>query len=748
MRDPRTKTTAIAALLALAAALLLLVSCSEGDDGEEFDFERQPQGFRAEIDGPGDSLFLVLVWEPPANVEGLVAYHLWAVLAEETDEIAAFVSRQTGFRDDAEERGLPAGVRHWSVPADSADGSLVRWTIPSEVAETVSGLSLGAVRWLLWAEYSGSRTPGSRVSTRVYYRDVFPPEPVTAEATPFADSALIVWDRPFDLADNLNPNRSGKIFGYRVQFRAVTGDFVAKKPRFAVATGFDEDALLPNKSIDPPGGGAELTRDRIVDVDPTDEEYSIVLLDGRTWSGTSPDSNRLGIVVRNLRPNRDYLARITPYDSLGTLRDLDDNMMEVRDVRFTTTDASEPVFAPAFRLSATDAIGAWVLSWKPATDEESGIESYLFVRIDADTAEGRADTLRWSAKADTLEPVSGRLSLLLKNLVPGVEISLSATARDSSGHLSRPADTTFSLPPQTSLACPTGMVGVQGADSLPDFCMDRFEHREDGKFVTQVRWSEARAACRALSDGEWEFDLCGEAQWTRACAEGTSRSWGVLETDEDLLPRLLVQECGVGTGDSSASADVRQRSLSCATGAGVRDLPGHYQEWVVGPAADSMRIKGGSWMKPNGTDQTTALSLASCGARAAGTWNRPKFVLRDGHDTLFVFYGDSTRFSGPANDTAMRRLVSDTLVWNPADSVQAYAVYADSSSSELLGRDTLVHYPTREGWAEANANGLDYRKEGDPIPAFVYGTRLVSPGDLYQHRSVGFRCCALPASEP
>ncbi len=745
MRDPKAKPAAFPALPALAAALLLLlVSCSDGDDGEEFDFERQPQGFRAETDGPDDSLFLVLAWEPPANVEGLVAYHLWAVLAEETGEIAGFVSRQTGFRDDAQERNLPAGVRHWSVPADSADGSVVRWTIPPDVAETVSSLSLGAVRWLLWAEYSGSKTPGSRVSTRVYYRDVFPPEPVSAEATPFADSVLVEWDRPFDLADNLEPNRPGRIFGYRVRFSVLTGDFVAKKPRFAVSRGFGDDALLLNKSLDPLGG-VELTKERIVDAPPTDEEYSFVLLDGKTWSGTSPDSNRLGFVARNLKPNQDYLVRIVPYDSLGVLRDLEDNMAEVRDLRFSTTDASEPAFAPAFRLVATDAVGAWILSWKPASDAESGIESYLFVRIDADTAEGRADTLKWSAKADTLEPVSGRLAQLLKNLVPGVEVSVSVAARDSSGHLSRPADTTFSLPPQTSLACPAGTVGVQGADSLPDFCMDRFEHREDGKFVVQVRWSEARAACQGLSDGEWTFDLCSEAQWTRACTEGTGRNWGVLETDEELLPRLLVRECGVGTGDPDASADVSLRSLSCATGAGARDLPGHYQEWVVGPAADSMRIKGGSWMRPNGADQTTALSLASCGARASGIWSRPKFVLRDGHDTLFVFYGDSTRFSVPANDTAMRRRVSDTLVWNPADSVQAYAVYADSSSSELLGRDTLVHYPTREGWAEANANGLDYRKEGSPVPAFVYGTRQVSPGDLYQHRSVGFRCCALPS---
>ena len=726
------------ALPALFAAALS--GCSDDADGEEFSFERQPQGFKAETDGSGDSIHWVLVWETPSDPERLKAYHLWAILAEETEETAAFVSRQTGFSGDVDESRLPAGIRHWSVAPDSG-ATRERWRIPDDAHAEARSLSLGAVRWLLWAEYSDSRRPGNRISTRVYYRDVFPPEPVTVEVTAFADSALLSWNRPFDLADNLEPNRSGRIFGYRLELSALTTDFAGRRPFFALREGADSSALLVDRTIVSAGNGTPLDEGAVEKRAPTDEAVSVVVLDGKSWKGTSPDDERFVVSVRNLRPGQGYRARVTPFDSLGVTRDLDDNPMETRPADFVTTDSTKPVFNASPTLSPTDRIGTYLLGFRPATDRQTGIARYEFERVDADTLEGRADTVAWSVLVDTLELEGGRHYVALGNLVPGVVVSLGLAARDSSGHLSDRVDTVFSLPPKSALACPAGMVAVAGDGSSGDFCMERFEHRDGDRFVTQVRWDEAREACKALGDGSWEADLCSEAQWTRACTEGTERKWGLLAEDEEELARLLPLECGVGSGDSSLSLSASLRSLACTTGDGVRDLPGHFQEWVVGPETDSVRIKGGSWMRPNGSDQTTIQSLAMCSSRSKGLWKRPRFALKGNHDTLFVFFGDSVRYAVDPKDTVMKRRVSDTLLWSPGDSVQAFAVYA-SDSSTLLGADTLQHFPTRAGWVEANANGLVYRAEGGPRAAFVYGERNVFPGAMYQHRSVGFRCCA------
>lgn len=726
----------------LSAAVWMTVfffGCSDTQQGEEFSFERQPQGFRAGVEGEGDSIKWVLKWEPPADLELLLNYHLWAVLTDETGEVADFISRQTGFSSDLNVSTLPAGIRLWSLPADLSVTDEWSWEIPAVVHTEADRLKLSTVRWLLWAEYSRG-TPGSRLSTRTYYRDVFPPEPVVAAVEPFADSARIIWKRPFDLSDHLNPSQSGLIYGYRLLFISRNGPFPGSVTFSPLKTVKNGD-LYPHQSISPIEGKA-LTPSHHTDWPPRSDTVSLVVTDGNRYFPDAPDGNQIGIVVRGLSPLKEYTVRITPYDSLGVLRDLDDHLAEIRPVEFKTTDRTPPVLSGPLSLQATSLPGAYQISFEAATDVETTIARYIFERIDRDTSEGFADTLQWIVENEEMIKKGKMVSSLIDFIVPGLLVQLKVYAVDGSGHKSLPIDTVFSLQSAVALQCPSGMVPVAGGE-LPDFCMERFEHRQDGKFITEIRWEQAREACIALSDLSWTTDLCTEQEWVQACHEGTSRQWGVLTYDEETLPQFLLQECYLGTGDSTASSSVLNRSLRCTTGEGVRDLPGHFQEWVRGPETDSLRIKGGSWLKGNGIDQTTQQSLAACQAHSKGMWSRPRFALRGVHDTLFVL-GDSVRYTLDRRDSLLMLRVTDTLLWQPGDSVQSYQIFAAPSGTQVLGVDTLRHYPHRSGWVDAHANGLDYRPVGAPLPAFFWGERTLYPGMLYQHRTVGFRCCALP----
>lgn len=727
-------------LFLLAVSLLIFSSCSDPQQGEEFSFERQPQGFRAAVEEGESGQVWVLRWEPPADIELLVAYHLWAVLADEEGEVAKFIDRQTGFENDLNPSSLPAGIKLWTLPVANATSDEISWEIPSSIKEEVDRSGLSTVRWLLWAEYSSGRM-GNRISTRVYYRDVFPPEPVVATVETYVDSAQVRWRRPFDLSDHLNPSQSGIIYGYRLLLVARNNTLLSGV-KFSPLSGFEKGDLLPNKTIIPLDG-EPLTSEQITSWPARPDSVSLVLLDGERFDAEQYENNELGITIRGLQPLHEYVLRIIPYDSLGILRDLDDNPAEVRLVEFKTTDNSKPRFSGPFTIVRTSTPGLYSLSFNEALDAENKIVRYLFERVDRDTVENFSDTLRWAMEADELLKSGKVMTAPLDFLVPGVEISLSIRAVDASGYRSDPVDTVFSVPSTLSLVCPAGMVAVAGRKVGEDFCIERFEHRDTARFVTEVRWNEARQSCRDLSDGSWSVDLCSEEEWISVCKEGTERLWGVLNYQEELLPQQLLQECYVGSGDSTSSLSISKRSLRCTTGEGVRDLPGHYQEWVVGPLQDSLRIKGGSWMRAAGADQSTIQSLASCVSYSKGIWVRPKFVLRSTHDTLFVL-GDSTRFSLNRKDSLLMRRVTDTLFWTPGDSVQPYAIYASSAATQPLGSDTLRHYPTKPGWVEAHSNGLDYRAVGKPLPAFFLGERKIDPGLLYQHRTVGFRCCAKP----
>ena len=73
-------------------------------------------------------------------------------------------------------------------------------------------------------------------------------------------------------------------------------------------------------------------------------------------------------------------------------------------------------------------------------------------------------------------------------------------------------------------------VPVAASDSNK-FCMERFEHRNDsGEFVTNVLYSEAVAACEAISADGFNVGLCKERDWELVCLSVGYLDFGVLMT--------------------------------------------------------------------------------------------------------------------------------------------------------------------------------------------------------------------------
>lgn len=166
--------------------------------------------------------------------------------------------------------------------------------------------------------------------------------------------------------------------------------------------------------------------------------------------------------------------------------------------------------------------------------------------------------------------------------------------------------------------CPEGMVSVPGGSFLigaeretveaadwpetwnlprpPDeatvssFCIDRYEfpNVQGEKPRVFVTWEAARDACGALGKR-----LCGEDEWTRACAGELGR----------LYPYGSLYEPGrchddAEVGDESALEGAGSR-LGCVSAWGVHDLDGNTSEWVQDPHPDdpvNLRVLRGGTM--------------------------------------------------------------------------------------------------------------------------------------------------------
>jgi hypothetical protein len=177
---------------------------------------------------------------------------------------------------------------------------------------------------------------------------------------------------------------------------------------------------------------------------------------------------------------------------------------------------------------------------------------------------------------------------------------------DSSGYYSKALiDTLYIAPHQVAdLECPPGFVAVESSDTTR-FCMESIEHRdENGEFYSNVLHSEAMEICNAMSLPGFNVSLCHESDWQKACLSGGSSTYGVIEDGDVASSEYLFSYCNVGTNDSLFAKTFVNRNAKCANRFGIRDLPGQYQEWVLGRSSDTLQVlKGSSFQQFEGLDR-------------------------------------------------------------------------------------------------------------------------------------------------
>ena len=333
------------------------------------------------------------------------------------------------------------------------------------------------------------------------------------------------------------------------------------------------------------------------------------------------------------------------------------------------------------------------------------------------------DTIRWVSPGDTL-------ILRIRSI-------------DKSGYYSVALiDTIYVSPGELAneLDCPDGFMPVKASDSLM-LCMERLEHQDDsGRFMTNVLHSEALAACEAISASGFTVSLCNERDWELVCLSGGTLTYGVIQEDALDAAEYLFNDCNVATDDSVSAADIAKRSSTCMNPMGIRDLPGQYQEWVLGRSEDTVAVlKGGSYRIMGGLDRE---SLARCTNRSFPYFTRPAytkdtvFLYREGTKVDTVFVADTSRTPYDKKPYLTKKDFKDTL--------QFFDV--QDSSGKSVGVDYSLYSEYKKGgkkWLKEIGNGMKYVPDHIEI-VFLTGEYVAFRGasNYYKSPSIGFRCCA------
>lgn len=143
------------------------------------------------------------------------------------------------------------------------------------------------------------------------------------------------------------------------------------------------------------------------------------------------------------------------------------------------------------------------------------------------------------------------------------------------------------------------------------------------------------------------MSLCNERDWELVCLSGGTLAYGVIQDDTLEMSDFLFRYCNVFSNDSASAADPLKRSPRCMNPMGVRDLPGQYQEWVIGRSEDTAAVlKGGSYTVMGGIERETR---GLCVGRSFPYFTRlayttdTVYLYREGTKVDTVFTVDTSR---------------------------------------------------------------------------------------------------------
>lgn len=767
---------------ALVLVALFFASCSDEDEGVEYLYDREVTELNV-LKGCADesdtSACYRLVYHLPLTMEDLEYIHVWVDTVVVDDTSKSVSSKQIS-------------KATMSIEIGEEDRRLYDTLDLTEIVKEYIEKGYYSLQVALFCEYSDDDNTGSVQRVILRFSDDLPPSRIP---TPLFDStwtngALFEWYRPTDQTDFYKPmDLSGIIRGYNLVLYSADKDEDIRSLKIKLISPYGVDSV-----------GSKYFRrharikvnydsvyvDTVSHGDKEKNYLRFVVLDSNGFNTEVDSLNRYRLVINGLRSETEYTIGISAWDAVGNSSGNDGLSTVESNQKFYTTDSVAPIMPTKIYffedtlfpgMARLDSNNRLRIFWSQSVDPyrvDNPIESDSVVIIpdtclfavcydtvstyvieyynsnlkewkayDYAGGSGRYQT-KYDWDGDTLA-ISARGTFdtdTIRWVSPGDTVILRIRSRDNSRYYSKALVDTIVVSPgalASELECPEGFVPVSVSDTSV-FCMEKFEHRNDsGAFVNNVLHSEAKAICEGISASGFTVSLCNERDWELACLSGGSLPYGVLDEMSVDPSDYLFRNCNVGTNSADVAASIDLRDSRCVNPSGVRDLPGQYQEWVMGRSSDSAAVlKGSSYKIFNGLDRE---SLALCTSRAFPYYTRPAYTT----DSVYL-YREGTKVDTAYSADTSRTLYKVLSTNDFKDSLQFFDVL--DSAGTVIGADYTLYSEYRKGgdaWLDTLANGLTY-KPTKVLAVFLTGEKVAyrQASAFYKSPAIGFRCCAYP----
>ncbi len=760
--------------------LFLLASCADDDEGVEYFFDREildMSVLRECAPGVEDGSYCYqLRFRYPIETKELKGIHLWL---------------DTTVIDDTS-KAVSSAALEKSILIEYNDKKADDFDTIDLTALLADYLDRDSLQVALWPEYTDKdkdEKKGSLQRLHIHFGDDSPPSRVNLQDSVWSTGALFDWARPTDQIDFYDPNNiSGPIVGYNIVIYAENKEEDLRNLKIKV---------LQNTKVDSTGSSLYNKHARIraikdsIWVDETSQSDNvknymrIAVLDGKGFDFDLVDANRFRLIIEGLQPESRYTIGITAYDSSGNDSGNDGSETVENNQLFITTDKIAPlmpemIFTVRDTLNSSftrlDSNNRVLIYWSNSVDpvEEShnisvdsvlkipsscseyfcyrAVSKYIIERYNGNSwdllayAGGEASTrytkkYEWKGDSMAVSAIGKFVSDTIRWVLPMDTLMLRIRSVDSSGYYSKALiDTLYIAPHQVAdLECPPGFVAVESSDTTR-FCMESIEHRdENGEFYSNVLHSEAMEICNAMSLPGFNVSLCHESDWQKACLSGGSSTYGVIEDGDVASSEYLFSYCNVGTNDSLFAKSFVNRNAKCANRFGIRDLPGQYQEWVLGRSSDTLQVlKGSSFQQFEGLDRETA---AMCTNRFFPYYTRMGYT----QDTIYLYVNGTTVDTTLTADTT-KTLYAILTQKDFKDTLQFFDV-KNPETLEVIGEDYALLSEYKKGdslWLENLAQGLIYEPSRKEVVFLLKPTSYRAAAAFYKDNSISFRCCAYP----
>lgn len=760
--------------------LLLLASCSKDKEGVEYFFDREILDISvlrecAKTSENGDHCYQ-LRFRFPIETNELKCFHLWL---------------DTTVIDDSS-KAVSSGALKNSIVIEYNSNSTSDFDTIDLTSLLADYLDRDSLQVAIWPEYIDKDSDvkkGSLQRLYIHFGDDLPPSRVTLQDSVWASGAVFDWARPTDQTDFYAPNNlSGPIVGYNIVVYAQdkNEDIRDLKVKVFYDSKVDSTGTLFYKRHSRIRAVADsIWIDETSKSSDVKNYLRLAILDGNGFDFENPDINRYRLLLEGLKAESRYTIGISSWDSSGNSSGTEGLTTVENNQLFITTDKIAPLM-PTSILSLPDTLNDGFtrldsnnrvrLFWSKSVDpikEGHGIVVGPSLEIPANCSEifcyrpvARYIIERWSnnsweklsyaggdvssryikhydPKGDTMgvSAVGHFVTDTIRWVLPNDTLIIRIRSVDSSGYYSVALIDTLFIAPNTvaDINCPVGFIPIKTSDTT-SLCIESLEHQnEEGEFVRNVLHAEAMAACSAIDAPGFSVSLCNERDWELVCLSGGSSTYGVIEDGDVSATEYLFSYCNVGTNDSVSAKSPTLRNAKCANRYGVRDLPGQYQEWVLGRSPDTLQvIKGSSFQLFEGIDRETA---AMCTNRYFPYYTRRAYTK----DTVYLYVNGTTVDTTLVKDTT-KTLYATLVQKNFTDTLQFFNVI-NPKTLVTIGEDYALLSEYKKGgaaWLEKLAAGLIYEESRKEAVFLLKTTPYRAAGAFYKNNSIGFRCCAYP----